>query len=342
MGKCRYPLQVETGEGIYEIEAEEDQTLGAVMSRAIPEQRWEETMAHTTSGQAVNLRDRVGDVVRRLGDTRFRVSSKGDLGSKIPSHSSKHESAVKDVIPQKIPLRVRIANEISEFVADGNQSMREIFQCNLPGYKSEIMLIITPSGFVVNPREKLIDIFRKVEDNFFILVEDCTVESTLPTFPPNLRTATRYSPNWQERLRLELWFIRSLNREVATKNKNFCYIKPQFGQFNNRTVTMGYITTCLGKTPFLVILNASYPISYPEVSLYRNNFMEVFEKACSKLKKHTNIIAVTIDGKKIPTICGDGMYLKRWTGRKGVAHYVSDVLFDWLKHAEEVIRRAGL
>lgn len=241
MGRCRYPLQVETGERVYEIEADEEKTLGEVMTRAIPERRWEETLIHTTSGQTPNLRDKVGDVVRSLGDTRFRLSDGGDLGAVIPP------------------------------------------------------------------------------------------------FPLFLHNATQYSSNWQERIRYELKYITYLNNEVSKKNRNFSYITPHLYRHNGIYFVRGEIGTVVGSANFLVILSRHYPNVHPEVSIYKSNFISEYEKACRILNKHPHIYDENIDGYNIPAICGDNRYLSKWTGKKGIAHYCSDILFPWLSFANHYI-----
>lgn len=147
--------------------------------------------------------------------------------------------------------------------------------------------------------------------------------------PPFLRRVTVNSPRWNERVREEIIRMRMLNNLINTNNPGFAYINPAFYVYNGLKMVRGWVKVGrFGSVRLFIFLPVAYPLVHPEAAISG----EFFEKyMASDLHKH--VYPFNVNGEVITVICGDRKFLQRWTGKLGVAHYVSDVVFPWI-HCE--------
>jgi|Deesub1362B_J571_1020462.scaffolds.fasta_scaffold00596_19 hypothetical protein len=126
-----------------------------------------------------------------------------------------------------------------------------------------------------------------------------------------------------------------LNNLIAKYNPGFGYVNPRMGDLDNHKVVNGWFkTNGFGSVEFFVYISPAYLTVPPETAIY-GRFLERYLD--SQLKRH--LYHYRIGGNEILVICGDKDLLYRWSGRWGVAHYISKVLIPWIHLESKALAR---
>ncbi len=225
-----------------------------------------------------------------------------------------------------IPITIEVDGELQEIDARPDETLLNICTSVIPPEKWEECIIHTPSGQVVDPTKPIREVVRETNETRFRVLPR-GVEGGIPEFPSFLRNITVKDPRWREREIEEIIRIKMLNNRVINNNPGFGYINPKFISYEGHKVVEGWVR--VGEKESIsvrIILPMNYPKVPPETEV-RGRFIDRYIK--SNLHKHLYEYKLK-SGKKILALCGDQTYLKKWSGRFGIVHYVEKIIFSWV------------
>ncbi|ADB57676.1 hypothetical protein [Archaeoglobus profundus] len=231
-----------------------------------------------------------------------------------------------------IPLILEVDGEEIYVEANPNERLFEVGMRAVPPEKWRESIIATTSGLPVDPGKTVRDIVRETGETRFRVLSEGD-QGIIPDFPNFLRNVKVNSPKWNERAREEIVRIKMLNNLIGRNNPGFAYVNPAFYTYEGLKTVKGCIRVgSYGSVELLVFLPPAYPLVHPEATL-RGRFFDKY--MASNIHKH--VYPFYINGKKIIVVCGDKKYLQNWTGRLGIAHYISDVVFPWIRIGYEAL-----
>ncbi len=220
-----------------------------------------------------------------------------------------------------IPLVIEVDGREYTVEADHNETLFEVLQRTVPENRWGGSPPTTSSGITVDPSRLVRDIVRDTNETRFVILSRGD-QGGIPLFPKFLRDVEPDSPKWPEREKEEIIRMEMLNRLVRKNNPGFAYTNPKFYEIDEFKVVNGWIKTILGPVSFKIILSDLYPLEHPEASLSGKFFDEYMK--CVYIHTHT------FYPLNVRIICGDQKFLRKWSGKYGVAHYISRVLFTWI------------
>lgn len=237
-----------------------------------------------------------------------------------------------------IPVVIEVDGEEIYTEANPNESLLEVAARVVPPEKWEESIVSTPAGNNVDPNKTVRELVRETGETRFKVLS-AGDQGVIPGFPNFLRDVKVKDSDWYKREREEVIRIKMLNNTIANYNPGFGYVNPVFLNYESYKVIKGWATAnCFGSVEFIIFLPLNYPSVPPEATLYGRFFNEYMR---SNIHRHTYDFSV--GEKRIPVICGDRDFIYKWTGRFGVAHYISSVLFPWI-HLESMVlaRKKGI
>lgn len=225
-----------------------------------------------------------------------------------------------------IPLILEVDGEEIYVEANPNERLFEVGMRAVPPEKWRESIITTTAGLPVDPNKTVKDIVRETGETRFRILSEGD-QGIIPDFPNFLSKVTVNSPKWNERAREEIVRIKMLNNLIRRNNPGFAYVNPVFYTYKGLKMVKGWVRIGgFGSVELLVFLPPAYPLVHPEASL-RGRFFDKY--MASNFHKH--VYPFNVNGEEITVICGDKKYLQKWTGKLGIAHYISDVVFPWIQ-----------
>lgn len=233
-----------------------------------------------------------------------------------------------------IPLVLEVDGEEVFIEADPNEKLIEVCSRAVPPEKWDESIISTTAGIPVDPNRPIKELIRETNETRFRVVSEGH-QGAIPDFPQFLWNATVNSPNWPYRAREELIRIKMLNNLLEKVNPGFAHIYESIYSYNGLKLIKGWVRVeNFGSVQLSILLPPAYPLTYPETALHGRFFDKYNDSTCF----HKHVYKYRINGEEVSVICGDERYLSKWTGRLGVAHYVSDVVFPWIHIAHKQLR----